>query len=64
MPVSRELVSARGWALFLSTSFVLLLHPDTRADEGGSSFWLPGEYAGRSAVPPPSGWSMPTTLYY
>ena len=35
-----------------------------RADEGGTSFWVPGQYASLAAVPPAPGWSIATTLYY
>ena len=58
------MVSARSQALLLSASLALLLHPDARADEGGTSFWLPGQYASFAAVSPPPGWSIPTELYY
>jgi hypothetical protein len=34
------------------------------ADEGGASFWLPGQYAGLVAVPPTPGWSLSTDFYY
>jgi hypothetical protein len=56
-------VSARSQALLLSASLALLL-PEARADEGGTSFWLPGQYASLAAVSPPPGWSTATTLYY
>ncbi len=47
-------------------ALVLALSPwaAARADEGGTSFWLPGQYASLAALPPPPGWSMATTLYY
>jgi len=28
------------------------------ADEGGTSFWIPGSYGSMAAVPPPPGWSL------
>jgi len=34
------------------------------ADEGGVSFWTPGQYASLAAVPPSPGWSLPTQLYW
>jgi hypothetical protein len=33
------------------------------ADEGGSSFWQPGQYASFAALASPSGWSLPFTFY-
>jgi len=33
-------------------------------DEGGVSFWLPGQYGSFAAVPPEPGFSMPLVSYY
>jgi len=33
------------------------------ADEGGVSFWLPGQYGSFAAVAPSPGWSMPLVFY-
>src|SRR5271168_1883370 len=33
------------------------------ADEGGVSFWLPGQYGSFAAVAPEPGWSMPFVFY-
>lgn len=33
------------------------------ADEGGVSFWLPGQYASFAAVAPAPGWSLPMQAY-
>ena len=33
------------------------------ADEGGSSFWQPGQYASFAALAYPQGWSLPFTFY-
>ena len=35
-----------------------------RADEGGVSFWLPGEFGSLAAAPAEPGWSLPTLYYY
>jgi hypothetical protein len=32
-------------------------------DEGGVSFWLPGQYGSFAAVAPTPGWSMPLVFY-
>jgi len=37
---------------------------DAHADEGGASFWLPGQYASLAAVPPTPGWSLSTDAYF
>ena len=34
------------------------------ADEGGVSFWLPGQYGSFAAVAPAVGWSLPMQSYY
>jgi hypothetical protein len=42
-----------------ATISVLLLTPGiARADEGGVSFWLPGQYASLAATPQVPGWAM------
>jgi hypothetical protein len=33
-------------------------------DEGGVSFWLPGQYASFAAIPPDPGFSMPLVTYF
>ena len=34
------------------------------ADEGGVSFWLPGQYGSFAAVPGDPGWSLPVVYYH
>jgi hypothetical protein len=34
------------------------------ADEGGVSFWLPGQYGSYAAAPAKPGWSFESTFYY
>jgi len=34
------------------------------ADEGGTSFWLPGQYGSLAAVPAEPGWSLPLIYYH
>ena len=36
----------------------------SRADEGGVSFWLPGQYASLAAVPQTPGWALGVTYYH
>jgi hypothetical protein len=59
----------RGFTVRSATALLVLalaLSPwtSTRADEGGVSFWLPGQYASFAAVPSQPGWYIPTQLYY
>src|SRR6195952_3941880 len=42
-----------------ATTAALVLCPGvSRADEGGVSFWLPGQYASLAATPQTPGWAM------
>ena len=34
-----------------------------RADEGGVSFWTPGQYGSFAAIAPSTGWSLPLVVY-
>jgi hypothetical protein len=48
----------------LLTALIVTVCADARADQGGASFWLPGQYASLAAVPPSPGWSLSTDGYY
>lgn len=43
---------------FAATAVLLLAPGTSRADEGGVSFWLPGQYASLAATPLVPGWAM------
>jgi hypothetical protein len=43
---------------------LLLVAIAARADEGGVSFWAPGQFSSFAAVPGESGWSVPVWLRY
>jgi len=45
------------------TSFLVVCSDAAIADEGGVSFWLPGQYASFAAIPPELGFSMPLVTY-
>lgn len=51
----------RIWFAFLA--YALGMH-SVQADEGGVSFWLPGQFGSFSAVPVESGWSLATVYYH
>ena len=42
----------------------LLVGSAARADEGGVSFWLPGQFSSFAAVPGEPGWSVPTIYFH
>ena len=42
----------------------IALSPSAMADEGGVSFWLPGEFGSFAAVPADTGWSLATIYYH
>ncbi len=49
----------------VATIAALLLCPEvSRADEGGASFWLPGQYASLAAVPQAPGWALSASYYH
>jgi hypothetical protein len=49
----------------LAASLALSLHAGpTLADEGGVSFWAPGQFGSFSAVPTTPGWSVPLVYYH
>jgi len=56
VPVSTNGVRA---ALSIAVVGLLAFGTDARADEGGSSFWLPGQMGSFAAVPSETGWSLP-----
>src|ERR1700687_5004416 len=48
----------------VALSFILFAWASARADEGGVPFWLSGQYASLSAVPPQPGWALTVLPYY
>ena len=42
----------------------LLAVNDAAADEGGASFWLPGQYGSFAAMPANPGWALETIFYH
>ena len=51
-------------ALALLSNAGVLVPPLGYADEGGASFWLPGQYGSLAAVPAEPGWSLPLIYYH
>ena len=49
--------------VFVSLLYTAAGSSDVDADEGGVSFWLPGQYASFAAIPPDPGFSMPLVTY-
>ena len=53
------------WATpLLATATLLLAAGPVAADEGGVSFWLPGQFSSFAAVPGDPGWSLPLVYYH
>lgn len=50
------------WAVVSCAS--LLFTPMAYADEGGVSFWFPGQYGSLAATPAEPGWSLPLVYYH
>jgi len=53
----------RGIAISALSAFILLGHAGM-ADEGGASFWLPGQFGSFAAVRSEPGWSLATIYYH
>jgi len=51
-------------ALLLLSSTGTLVSPLANADEGGVSFWLPGQFGSMAAVPGDPGWSLPLIYFH
>jgi len=71
-PMRYKMSKIRGVAKTVITRLVLSLlcsagaifSPSAHADEGGVSFWLPGQYSSLAATPAEPGWSMPLIYYH
>ena len=50
--------------MLLFSALILAAWAHAFADEGGASFWLPGQYASLAAVPPTPAWSLSTDAYF
>src|SRR3954470_10971978 len=48
----------------LGLLFTALFASVARADEGGVSFWLPGQFGSLAAAPAQPGWSAAVTYYH
>ena len=59
-PKRRTLVRLAPIVVALATGTA----PPASADEGGVSFWLPGQYASFAAIAPEPGISLPMQTYY
>ena len=60
-------LSSNGRVLLLLSACIIATFSainDTRADEGGVSFWVPGLYGSLAATPQQPGWSLATIYYH
>lgn len=53
-----------GLAALVTLAALRLTAAEALADEGGVSFWLPGQYASFAAIAPEPGFSLPMQTYY
>jgi hypothetical protein len=56
----------RGWICCAAASAIALYSPSSiaRADDGGISFWLPGQSASFAASPQVPGWALGVVYYH
>jgi len=63
--ITRSLTTLRLWgAAAAFAASVIVLPAASLADEGGTSFWVPGTFGSFAAVPETPGWSLTITNYY
>src|SRR5215213_5157589 len=55
---------SRASAVAIAAAAMFLGQQPSRADEGGVSFWLPGQFGSLAAVPAQPGWSFANIFYY
>ena len=66
MPERRTMgLATRARTIVLTVALAAMrMCGDAAADEGGVSFWAPGQFGSFSAVPSAPGWSMPMVYYH
>jgi hypothetical protein len=57
-------VTRRAKIVVLGVGLVVLSNAVAQADEGGVSFWLPGQFGSLAAAPAQPGWSAASTYYH
>jgi hypothetical protein len=55
--------SPRAWRCIAAVALALF-QQDSIPDEGGVSFWLPGQFGSLAAVPQAPGWSLPLAYFH
>ena len=55
---------ARLLAAFCAGAAIAVVSLASRADEGGVSFWLPGNFGSFAALPTEPGWTLPLIYYH
>ena len=61
--LNRNRIQFTVWSLNVILAS-MLAPQDLQADEGGSSFWLPGQFGSFAANPVKPGWSLSLTYYH
>ena len=56
--------STAVWRIASLLAALIVVPGRASADEGGASFWLPGQMASFAAAPGEAGWSMPLVYYH
>ena len=62
--VLRRVGRGPSLALIPALAMGLLVTPPVLGDEGGVSFWLPGQVGSFAAIPGDAGWSLPMVYYH
>lgn len=59
-----QVISGGKPGLLSAVGLAVLLSNEAVADEGGTTFWVSGQFASHVAEPLGPGWSLPVQLYY
>jgi hypothetical protein len=62
--VRKRIATRVSFAIFAAACLCPIYINTATADEGGVSFWLPGQYGSYAAAPGKPGWSFESTFYY
>jgi hypothetical protein len=60
----KTMLRSSAVAIVLCAGIVSIMSSASRADESGTSFWLPGTYGSLAAVPDTPGWAVASIYYH
>jgi hypothetical protein len=64
VPIKKFVMRVFAVTTFLFAALLAVTSSALRADESGTSFWLPGQYGSLAAAPGTPGWALATVYYH